>query len=132
MLSNTNNFKEVDLKKLVEIKGIPREYFVKIIQYLYSDHFYMSNETETLEYFLNLLIYSDYFILNRMTQIISRYIGNMVAVENVIAILTIANAHNAPQLLDFCIQFICIHEQEFKMQSEWSNLKSNYNLVNKV
>ena len=103
MLSNKNNFKEVDLKKLVVIKGIPREYFVQIIQYLYSDQFYLSHEIDSLDYFLNLLIYSDYFMLNRMTQIVSRYIGNFVAVENVIPILTVANAHNAPQLLEFCI-----------------------------
>lgn len=113
MLSDTNNFKEIDLKSVVVIQGIPKDYFVQIIQYIYSDHFYPNSSTgiNSLDYYLNLLIYSDYFLLKSLTEIISQYIGDMVQVENVIQILLISNSHNAKQLFDYCIKFICIHER---------------------
>jgi hypothetical protein len=110
MLSDLHRFKEQDLKKLVLIKGIPREFFVQIIQYIYSDQFYISTECSSLDYFLNLLIYADYFLLPRMGQIISRQICSMVTIENVVSILLIASDHNAHQLMEYCIQFICVNE----------------------
>ena len=50
----------------VVINGIPKEYFVQIIRYLYIDDFHPKECN--LEYFLDLLVYTDYMMLTRMTQ----------------------------------------------------------------
>jgi len=115
MLSDQNRFKEKDLKKFVTIKGIPRKYFVQIIQYLYSDQFQMT-EKISLDYFLNLLIFTDYFMMPRMSQLVSSYITALISTENVTQILLVANTHNAPQLVDYCTHYICIHECDIKLQ----------------
>ena len=124
MLCDESAFTERDLSKYVVIKGVPKEYFVLIIQFIYSDQFYMDLDANNLEHLMNLQIYADYFMLDRMAQIVSRYICRIVCVENVIQVLKFAREHNAGQLFQFCIQFICLNESAIRRLSHWKSLKS--------
>lgn len=50
--------------KMIKIHGVPKIFFNCIIQYLYSDHFYIGQQS--IEFFLQLMIYSDYFLIPRL------------------------------------------------------------------
>jgi len=54
------------------VTGVPKAFFTCIIQYLYSDHFYIQNEE--IEFFLKMMIYADYFMLPRLVDICSSYL----------------------------------------------------------
>ena len=51
----------------VVVRGIPKQYFTAIIQFLYTDNFC---QTETsLAFFLRLLLYADYFMIGRLSDL---------------------------------------------------------------
>lgn len=53
--------------KYVLVRGIPKQYFTAIIQFLYTDSFC---QTEcNLAFFLRLLIYADYFMIGRLADL---------------------------------------------------------------
>lgn len=74
MFDPSHGFREVSEKhyqqqgqnafKLIKIHGVPKIFFNCIIQYLYSDHFYIGQQS--IEFFLQLFIYADYFLIPRL------------------------------------------------------------------
>ena len=50
--------------KMIKVHGVPKIFFNCMIQYLYSDHFYIGQQS--IEFFLQLMIYSDYFLIPRL------------------------------------------------------------------
>jgi len=57
--SNSNN-----KFRLIRIEGVPKIFFNCIIQYLYSDNFLIGQQGA--EFFIRLMIYADYFMLQRL------------------------------------------------------------------
>jgi hypothetical protein len=53
------------LKRVVHLHGVSKLYLAAIIQYLYSDNFIISEGT--LPFYMNLMIYADYFMLPRLS-----------------------------------------------------------------
>ena len=53
--------------RYVAVKGIPKEYFTAILQFLYTDNFCQTEST--LAFFLRLMLYADYFMINRMSEL---------------------------------------------------------------
>lgn len=93
MLTKKYGFKfESDgMVRFVEIKGIERSYFQVILQYLYSDTYQIcSDEMNSLTFFLSLLIYADYFMIQRLVEICSKKITECIRPKNAIALLLIA------------------------------------------
>jgi len=103
--------------RVIKVEGVPKEFFNCIIQYLYSDHFYIGQQS--VEFFIQLLIYADYFMVPRIGQICSKYIRQFICLGNVLSVLLVAHAHNAADLELFCIDFICLHEQEIVNSQDW-------------
>lgn len=103
------------------MEGVSRAYFSCIIQYIYSDHFYISRHD--VEYFLKLLIFADYFMLTRLVEICSSYLKSFVNTKNALHILLVAHSHNALQLEQFCINFIVSHEGEIVSSRDFRNFK---------
>jgi len=126
LISKTHSyqqFPQTNQFRLVEIDGIPKIYFNCIIQYLYSDSFYLSEHN--IQFFLRLMIYADYFMITRMVQICSNYIKKFVTLQNVLSVLLIAHAHNSGDLENFCINFICLNEAKILHSREWNKFKKN-------
>ena len=78
----------------IRVSGVPKLYFSCIIQYIYSDHFYISKQDA--EFFLKLMIYADYFMLPRLVDICESYLKSYVSSTTVLNLLLLAHAHNAP------------------------------------
>ena len=106
---------------VIKVEGVPRAYFSCIIQYIYSDHFYISRHD--LEYFLRILIFADYFMLPRLVEICSSYLKNFVNSKNALHILLVAHSHNATQLEQFCINYIIVNEREIMNSREYRSFK---------
>jgi hypothetical protein len=69
MLSFKYSFLESKIKKngYIKVHGVPKLYFSCIIQYIYSDHFYIPKQDP--EFFIKLMVYADYFMLPRLVDI---------------------------------------------------------------
>jgi len=78
---------------VITVTGVPKAFFTCIIQYLYSDHFYIQNEE--IEFFIKLMIYADYFMLPRLVDICSSYLKQFVTPKTVLQVMLVAHAHNA-------------------------------------
>lgn len=70
--------------KVYQFKDIPKKYFSCIIQYLYSDHFFILSQT--LDFFLDLVAYADYFMLDGLKAICAIYIQQFITLGNVIKV----------------------------------------------
>ena len=92
------------------MQGVPKLYFSCIIQYIYSDHFYIQKHEP--EFYVKLMIYADYFMLPRLIDICSSYLKSYVNVKTVLQLMLVAHAHNAEQLEQYCIHFIALNEKE--------------------
>jgi hypothetical protein len=112
MLSQKYSFKEACLDKegFIKVLGVPKIYFSCIIQYIYSDHFYIQKQDP--EFFIKLLIFADYFMLPRLIDICSSYLKQYVNCKTVLKLYLLAHAHNANQLESFCINYIAMNEVE--------------------
>lgn len=82
MLCSQYSFKEsmVDRSGYIKVCGVPKLYFSCIIQYIYSDHFYI--QRYDAEFFIKLMIYADYFLLPRLIDICSSYLKKYVNVKS--------------------------------------------------
>jgi hypothetical protein len=78
---------------VITVTGVPKSFFTCIIQYLYSDHFYIQNEE--IEFFIKMMIYADYFMLPRLVDICSSYLKQFVTPKTVLQVMLVAHAHNA-------------------------------------
>lgn len=134
MLSKSYDFSESRKHKgaYIKVQGVPKKYFSCIIQYIYSDHFYINNHN--VEFFVKLLIYADYFGLPRLVEICSSYLKSFVNAKSALLIFLIAHAHNAEALEQFCINFIVMNEfeiinshnfRQFKRQAD-DSLKASF------
>jgi hypothetical protein len=131
MFSSKSGFKEsTDPKienggqnsfRIVKIEGVPKVFFNSIIQFLYSGHFYIGQQS--LEFFLQLLIYSDYFMLPSLTQACTKHIKQYITCSNVLSVMLLAHAHNAEELETECLDFICLNENVILMSNEWKVFK---------
>src|SRR3569833_486044 len=123
MLSHKYSFRESQLRHegIIAVNGIPKSFFTCIIQYIYSDHFYI--QKQEIEFFVKLLIYADYFMLNRLVDICSSYLKQYVTVKTVLQIMLIAHAHNADQLERFCINYATLHEKDIMESRSWRQFK---------
>jgi BTB/POZ domain len=112
MLSREYDFKESRIKKggSIVMEGVPKHMFNCLIQYIYSDHFYIHRHD--VDFFIQLLVYADYFIMPRLVDICSSYLKTFVNSKTVVDILLFALAHNAQQLQRYCINFIALNEKE--------------------
>ena len=108
-------------KGVISVQGVPKSFFTCIIQYIYSDHFYI--QKEDAEFFIKLLIYADYFMLPRLVDICSSYLKAYVNVRTVLQIMLIAHAHNAEQLEQYCVNFFALHEQDIMESRTWRHFK---------
>ena len=85
--------------RFIQIKGIHKIFFQAILQFLYTDTFKIdSDEMNTLSFFLNLAIFADYFMIQRLSEICSLKIAECIRVKNVVPLYFIAQAHNVTQL----------------------------------
>ena len=98
---------------------MPEKYFLCIIQYLYSDKFFYEESEATIEFFLSLLVFADYFLLPNLVQQCSYFVAKMISLPNVLASLLVSHAHNAQALEEFCINYICVHVPNIEQTPEW-------------
>jgi hypothetical protein len=65
MLSSSYRFREQQMQihriESIKVAGIPKLYFNTILEYIYSDHFYI--QKHSIVFFVKLLIFADYFML---------------------------------------------------------------------
>lgn len=131
MLSSTNGFKEYFLPlttnhkknkfQVIEIKSISKLILNCLIQYMYSDSFMIHGQS--IDFYKQLLIHADYFMLPRLVQICSDYIKNFVTRQNVLSVLLIAYSHNAIELFRFCLNFLSLNEETILQSKEFMIFK---------
>jgi len=123
MLSTKYAFSESVFREggYINVQGVPKSFFTCIIQYIYSDHFYI--QKEEAEFFIKLMIYADYFMLPRLIDICSSYLKQFVNIKTVLSILLIAHAHNAEQLEQYCVNYFALNEKEIMESRDWRHLK---------
>jgi hypothetical protein len=105
------------LKRVVHVRGVQKLYLAAIIQYLYSDNFIITDAN--LLFFMNLMIYADYFMLPRLSEICQSHISRFVKPKNCLELYLVARAHNAAQLEQFCLHFIAVNEEQIKESAQW-------------
>lgn len=66
----------------------------------------------SLDFFVKLFIYADYFMLPRLVDICSNYLKDYVNPKTALSMLLLAHAHNAEQLERYCVHYIAMHEAE--------------------
>ena len=95
MLSPRYRFKESSLNRgcSIRVVGVPKIYFNTILEYMYSDHFHI--QKHTIDFFVRLLIFADYFLLPRLVDICSRYLNPFVTVNTAVILFLVAHSHNA-------------------------------------
>ena len=92
-----------------------------ILQYIYSDHYHIGEQS--MEFYVMLLKYSDYFLLPRLTSMCTKEIKPFVTIKNVLQVLLIAYSHNAPVLEEYCIYFYCKNEDKIRQSPEYRLFK---------
>ena len=107
--------------RLIKVMGVPKIFFNCIIQFLYSDYFYIGEQS--IEFFLQLLIFSDYFLIPRLAQICQRRIKPYLTCQNVIPVTLLAHSHNAEELELNCLDFICLNEVQILKSTQWKSFK---------
>lgn len=124
MLSKEYGFKEGQQKRSsnIRVEGVPKALFSCIIQYIYSDHFYI--QRHNLEFFVQLFIFADYFILPRLVEICSNYLKTFVNSSSVLTLLLLAHAHNSEQLERYCVHYIAMHQHEVLRGQTYESFKS--------
>lgn len=112
MLSREYDFSESRKKKTssIRMEGVPKSMFLSVIQFIYTDNFSIVHHS--VEFFIHLLVYADYFMLPRMVDICSGYLKSYVNSKTAIDILLFAMAHNASQLEQLCIHYIAMNQRE--------------------
>lgn len=98
--------------KVYQFNGIPKRYFNCIIQYLYSDHFFISEHT--IDFFLDLLQYADYFMIDRLKAIAAFYVQQYLTLNNLIDVFKMSQRHNSAELEQYCLQFVCLIDHDSK------------------
>ena len=95
MLSPTHRFRETHLNRgcSIRVQGVPKLYFNTILEYMYSDHFFI--QKHSIDFFVRLLIFADYFLLPRLVDICSRYLKPFVTVNTAVILFLVAHSHNA-------------------------------------
>lgn len=62
-----------------------------ILQYLYTESFKLTGqEQESFTFWLNLLIYADYFMIQRLVEICSTKLVECIRIKNVVPLYLIA------------------------------------------
>lgn len=107
--SQSNQAKQADVR-YVRVRGIPKQYFTAIIQFLYTDNFCQTESN--LAFFLRLMIYSDYFLLSRLSELCQDILKQFVKPKNVMDLYLVAHAHNATKLERHCINLMAINYAE--------------------
>jgi BTB/POZ domain len=112
MLSNSYGFRESNLSRgsSIKVTGVPKLYFNCLLEYVYSDHFFIHKHS--IEFFVKLLIFADYFMLPRLVDICSRYLQPFVTISTSVMLLLVAHSHNAEQLERYCVNFIAMNDKE--------------------
>ncbi len=96
---------------MININGIQKNYLSVILQYLYTDSFKLTGQDqESFTFWLNLLIYADYFLIQRLVDICSTKLVECIRVKNVVPLYLIAQSHNAVILESQCLLFIVCNE----------------------
>lgn len=109
--------------RVIRVEGVPKVLVQCLLQYLYSDHFYIAQQS--IDFFLRLLIAADYFMVDRLRELCSKYAKEYISVTNVLPVLLIAYSHNAIELENFCLKFISLNEAEILGSSEWQTFKKH-------
>jgi hypothetical protein len=112
MLSPRYRFKESNLNRgcSIRVVGVPKIYFNTILEYMYSDHFHI--QKHSIDFFVRLMIFADYFLLPRLVDICSRYLKPFVTINTAVILFLVAHSHNAEQLESYCVHFIAMNEAE--------------------
>jgi hypothetical protein len=93
MLGHPFRERQVPRAGHIKVFGVPKLYFHTILEYIYSDHFYI--QRNNIEFFLKLMVFADYFILPRLVEICSLYLKPYVNQNTTLSLLLFAQAHNA-------------------------------------
>ena len=108
------------LKRIVTLRGVPKIYLAAIIQYLYSDNFIIVESN--IQFYLNLMLYADYFMIPRLSEICQLHLAKFVKPKNCLELYLVAQAHNAEQLEQFCLHFIATNHSAILASQEWKDL----------
>lgn len=119
MFSSRHKFKEHGYLHTVKVQGIPPVFFQCIMTYLNTDTLSLDGNVES---YLKLLVFSDYFLLARLSSMVSRQLQGMVSQTNVLGVLLIAHAHNATELEQHCVGFICKFIPNLSLHPHWLEL----------
>ena len=136
MLRNVGGFSETNGQgqsySLIQIKNVAKPILNCVIQYLYSDSFMLLDLS--MDFYLQLLIISDYFMLPRLVQICSSYIKELMTQQNALSVLLLAHAHNAHDLFRYCLNFVSKFEDCILMSKEWTLFKkyTDLHLYNEI
>ena len=123
MLSPYYGFKEASVMKgsSIRVVGVSKSLFSCVLQYIYSDHFYI--QSHTVEFFVQLFIIADYFMLTRLVDICSSYLKTFVNCNTALSMMLLAHAHNAEQLERYCLHFIAMNQEAISGSQAFHNFR---------
>jgi len=61
---------------------------------------------------MNLMIYADFFMLDRLSEICQQNIAKFLKPQNALEIYLVAEGHNAEQLKLMCLHFLAVNQPE--------------------
>jgi hypothetical protein len=109
---------------VVKVNGFRSETFLSVLEYLYCSHTSIHKRNE-----LEILQCASYFGVNRLVALcelyISKDIERLTATEivsakvSVVEILHLAKSSSANQLIEFCLHFLCVNNQGYRLRKDW-------------
>jgi hypothetical protein len=109
----------------VVIEDVKHSVFVKLLEYLYSDHIEIAIDSA-----MEMLHTADRFGVERLKKMCENVMLRAIDVESVSLILFTADEHNASDLRERCISFILSHFDEVSKTATFAEMgRSNFDIV---
>ena len=71
-----------------------------------------------------MLVYADFFMLDRLVEICSSLLIQFVRANNVLQIWLVAHAFNAGQLERYCLHYMVCNEDKIKGNGTWVDFEN--------
>lgn len=111
----------MDKVRVYSFEGIPKRHFNAVLQYLYSDAFFISEHS--LSNFCELLRWADYFLIERLKALAAFYAQQHLSLSNVLETLDMARRYNSQELEQYCLRFVATYPRDDICQIEIHQLR---------
>ena len=112
----------MDQIRIYSFEGIPKRHFNAVLQYLYSDAFFIAEHS--LDNFCELVRWADYFLIDRLKALAAFYTQQHLTLASVLETMKLACSFNCSELEQYCLRFVATYPSDNISQIEIMQLRS--------